>query len=244
MAQKRWIIVLASSFLIACSGNPQNAVYPPKIASLADDSLGTGDVALIDIAADNSNHANDSMGPRWAAVDKLSEAGRRKLRLRLLDQITKNFPHADTSDLLIIGNIGDEQTAEELENLYPDMPNMEPFLHDSMDLHTAVASIRNRLGTHAWDIVDDSLADIRERLTAVSRLTESERVRLQSLLMRRIPLSYSLARDNTDDIRVLGEVGDERAAEWLETIPGPFKIGEFISAAVDRIRARASTKGK
>ena len=195
-----------------------------------------------DMAADAGRPFSD----RRPAALMLEGLELSKLRGLLMKRIPNGWYTTATNDMFILAVVGDEGTAEYIEQLYTRVPDTrEDEASMTVMLHTAVAEIRNRLGTHAFEIAGDPYALSPARVTAALRLSAAERGRMQALLLARVPGKWDVSTAN--DVGVLAEIGDEAAAQALEAATGYPDTGKLttrLRSAIDQIRRRMAGGGE
>lgn len=166
-----------------------------------------------DIACDPGRVLSDRRSSALM-VDSLENS---KLRALLMKRIPNGWYSTATNDALILAAIGDEGNAVYLESLYPKLPDAreDPRSMRAL-LHTTAAMIRNRMQTQSWEIACDGLVNQQQRDVAIGMLSPTQRVRLVGVLLDRVPGKWD--ENTASDIALLGEIGDEQAAQRLEAI--------------------------
>jgi hypothetical protein len=189
--------------------------------------------------------ANRTFSDRRPAAMMLQGLELSRLRALLMKRIPLNWYGAAANDLLVLALIGDEGEAEYLEQLYTHVPDARVDSGSmTAKLHTAVADIRNRRGTHSFEIAADSCVFGTPRETAANQLDALERVRLQTLLLERLAGKWDAT--SASDVAFLARIGDEDTALRLEAIyhkPDFHDAGNqtaVLQNAVQQIRQRLS----
>jgi len=194
-----------------------------------------------DMACDASKPFSDRR-PAALMLDGLELS---QLRELLMKRIPHGWYKTATNDAFILAVVGDEGTADYLESLYGQVPDArEDEASMTAMLHTAVAEIHNRLGTHGVETAGDRLVFEAERVAAARRLNATERAAAQALLLARVPGKWDATTGH--DLAVLAAIGDEGAAGALEVDYGYAdtveKRGE-LRAVVEQIRVRMAGGG-
>jgi hypothetical protein len=136
-------------------------------------------------------------------------------------------------DVDLLGNIGSATAAEELVKMYP-------LAREDCrtDLHEAVATIRNRDGTHAFEVAEDRYVYYETRLAATKKLSRQELSSLQAAILERVVGNpYEMT---TGDADVLGVIGDEEAANVLAWI----LVQKYIDPVTGDLRPRWALHGR
>jgi hypothetical protein len=189
--------------------------------------------------------SNFPLGQRQLAVQKLSERERTQLLALLVGRLPGNWDDATADDMFLMRVIGDEEAAQQLEKLYPIVPDtVTSYSSMPVILHRTVEIIHNKFKSHALQIAEDPLAGYIGRGDAARRLNEQDRKQAQSLLLKWIPMPDRSILALEGDLEVLSVVGDAQAAQRIEADRRPEYYGQMITDdmddAVRSIRERLS----